>query len=72
MGLWKILTKDLMPSRADLRWKELWLCLAERATAEAGSAMRTGSLSLLSVWFTPLGAENFGFAAEPPKSLRSR
>lgn len=34
--------------------------------------LRTGSLLLLSVWVTPLGAENFGFAAEPPKSLRSR
>lgn len=25
MGIWAILTKDLMPSRADLRWKEPWL-----------------------------------------------
>ena len=25
MGIWELLTKDLMPSRADLRWKEPWL-----------------------------------------------
>jgi hypothetical protein len=25
MGIWALLTKDLMPSRADLRWKEPWL-----------------------------------------------
>ena len=25
MGIWAILTKDLMPSRTDLRWKEAWL-----------------------------------------------
>lgn len=50
MGLWDILTKDLTPSRADLRWKEPWLY---RIRLRGDAASRV--LLVLSGWLVAAG-----------------
>jgi hypothetical protein len=50
MGLWDILTKDLTPSRADLRWREPWLY---RIRLRGDLAARV--LLALSGWLTAAG-----------------
>lgn len=66
MGIWELLTKDLTPSRADLRWKEPWLYrirlrgdLIARLmlVASAWMAATAGLLALFSVSENPGGLD---------------